>query len=173
MAGLLCSTPTIPAPPLATELLSEGPAPRRSYFYLFTVCSSSSLFFLPARLQPAVTAFCSRTAAPLGGRSQVAAGLGAEDAARRARGTGIWSPGFQWALSATIPAESPHPSSWLGICSLPHPAPLLQPREKNRLGIPATALSRDGEGASCWLGRENTCWGKSTVYQTPQQTHMI
>lgn len=87
VAGLLCSTPTIPAPPLATELLSEGPAPRRSSFYLFTVCSSSSLF-LPTRLRPAATAFCSRTPVPLGGRSQVAAGHGAEDATRRARDTG-------------------------------------------------------------------------------------
>lgn len=90
VAGLLCSTPTIPAPPLATELLSEGPAPRRSSFYLFTVCSSSSLF-LPTRLRPAATAFCSRTPVPLGGRSQVAAGHEAEDAmphgVQGARGT--------------------------------------------------------------------------------------
>lgn len=39
-------------PPLATELLSEGPAPRQSYFYLFTVRATSSLF-LSARLPPA------------------------------------------------------------------------------------------------------------------------
>lgn len=57
--GGRASAPPTP-PPLATELLSEGPAPRRSYFYLFTVCASSSLF-LPSCPPPTrpVTAFCS------------------------------------------------------------------------------------------------------------------
>ncbi|XP_036087476.1 LOW QUALITY PROTEIN: uncharacterized protein LOC118611365 [Rousettus aegyptiacus] len=118
VAGLLCSTPTIPAPPLATELLSEGPAPRRSSFYLFTVCSSSSLF-LPTRLRPAATAFCSRTPVPLGGRSQVAAGHEAEDhATRRARGTGYtdW-PGVESVLRSEgsgdpLPERSGH--AWAG-----------------------------------------------------------
>lgn len=45
--GSTAAPPLTPTPPVATKLLSEGLAPRRSYFYLFTVCASSSRF-LPA-----------------------------------------------------------------------------------------------------------------------------
>lgn len=49
MGGALCqggaaTPPPTPTLPIATKLLSEGPAPRRSYFYLFTVCAFSSCF---------------------------------------------------------------------------------------------------------------------------------
>lgn len=61
-----CGCHPIP-PPLATELLSEGPAPRRSCFYLFTVCASSGRF-LPSGFcrfpRPAIPALCSGTPAP-------------------------------------------------------------------------------------------------------------
>lgn len=62
-------------PPLATELLSEGPAPRQSYFYLFTVRATSSLF-LPSCPPPTrpVTAFCSGPSRP---RAQGRGGGGA------------------------------------------------------------------------------------------------
>ncbi|KAK2490144.1 hypothetical protein MC885_007395 [Smutsia gigantea] len=54
-------------PQLATELLSEGPAPRRSCFYLFTVCASSGRLLPsgPCRPpRPAIPALCSGTLAP-------------------------------------------------------------------------------------------------------------
>lgn len=67
--------PPLNFPPLATELLSEGPAPRRSYFYLFTVRATSSLF-LPSCPPPTrpVTAFCSGPSRP---RAQGRGGGGA------------------------------------------------------------------------------------------------
>ena len=66
--GALCPTGGAAAalpphpPPRATKLLSEGPAPRRSCFYLFTVCASSgrSLPSSPYPLAPPTPALRSR-----------------------------------------------------------------------------------------------------------------
>lgn len=77
-SGCRTSAPPPPNfPPLATELLSEGPAPRRSYFYLFTVRATSSLF-LPSCPPPTrpVTAFCSGPSRPRALAPRVGVGQG-------------------------------------------------------------------------------------------------
>lgn len=77
VAAALPRPPPPHFPPLATELLSEGPAPRRSYFYLFTARASSSLS-LPSCPPPTspVTAFCSGPPRPGWGLGQAQAATG-------------------------------------------------------------------------------------------------